>query len=249
MKVPKIFISYSHDTLEHKKWVLDLSVRLRNNGIDAILDQFELKPGDDVPHFMETHLANSDKILMVCTENYVAKANKGEGGVGYEKMIITSNLMKRIDENKIIPIIRQLDTQNVPTFLKSKLYINFFNDADFEFSYDELVRTVHNSPLFVKPPVGNNPFVSIQKENQEENINLLNEILKLVIKDYNDNSNPSSRYVTIEVIMGEFKMSRILAEITANRLIELGLVEWLSRNERIGLTEKGKLYAIKNNFA
>jgi TIR domain len=53
MIIPKAFISYSHDTLEHKKWILELATRLRNNGIDAILDQFELQPGDDVPHLME----------------------------------------------------------------------------------------------------------------------------------------------------------------------------------------------------
>lgn len=36
MTIPKIFISYSHDSLEHKQWVLELGSRLRNNGIDAI---------------------------------------------------------------------------------------------------------------------------------------------------------------------------------------------------------------------
>jgi hypothetical protein len=137
MTIPKAFISYSHDTQQHKKWVLELATRLRNNGIDAILDQFELQPGDDVPHFMETHLADSNKILMICTERYVEKANAGVGGVGYEKMIITSNLMQRIDENKIIPIIRQNLTIDVPTFLKSKLYINFSKNDDFEYSYDD----------------------------------------------------------------------------------------------------------------
>ena len=30
---------------------------------------------------------------MVCTDTYVEKANKGIGGVGYEKMIITSDLL------------------------------------------------------------------------------------------------------------------------------------------------------------
>jgi hypothetical protein len=29
MKIPKVFISYSHDSQEHKKWVLDLATRLR----------------------------------------------------------------------------------------------------------------------------------------------------------------------------------------------------------------------------
>jgi hypothetical protein len=51
MSIPKVFISYSHDSQGYKKWVLELAVRLRNNGIDAILDQFELKAGDDIPRF------------------------------------------------------------------------------------------------------------------------------------------------------------------------------------------------------
>ncbi len=29
MTIPSVFISYSHDTQEHKKWVLDLATRLR----------------------------------------------------------------------------------------------------------------------------------------------------------------------------------------------------------------------------
>lgn len=249
MIVPKVFISYSHDSIDHKKWVINLASRLRNNGIDAILDQFELKPGDDIPHFMETNLADSDKILMICTENYVAKANNGTGGVGYEKMIITSNLMKRIDENKIIPIIRQLDPSNVPTFLKTKLYVNFYNELDFEFSYDELVRTIHNTPLFVKPPVGNNPFKIIEKINQEENITLLDEIMRLAIDDYSTQSNPSERYIDTSMILQKFQISRILAEITASKIVKLGLLDWAILNERLVLTEKGKLYAIEKGMA
>src|ERR1043166_7750162 len=75
--IPKAFISYSHDSQDHKKWVLDFATRLRNAGVDAILDQWELRPGDDLPHFMERHLAAADRVLMVCTENYVKKANAG----------------------------------------------------------------------------------------------------------------------------------------------------------------------------
>jgi len=151
MSIPKVFISYSHDSLEHKKWVNELGTRLRNNGIDAILDQWELQPGDDLPHFMETHLANADRILMICTETYVMKANRGQGGVGYEKMIITSNLLENIDANKVIPIIRQNETYSIPTFLKTKLYINFSKNADYEYNFDELIRTIHQSPILQKP--------------------------------------------------------------------------------------------------
>ncbi|WP_370457663.1 SEFIR domain-containing protein [Rufibacter sp. XAAS-G3-1] len=35
----KVFISYSHDSNNHKDWVLQLATRLRLNGVDVILDQ------------------------------------------------------------------------------------------------------------------------------------------------------------------------------------------------------------------
>ena len=43
---PKVFISYSHDSPEHRRWVSELGAKLRDNGVDAILDQWDLGPGD-----------------------------------------------------------------------------------------------------------------------------------------------------------------------------------------------------------
>jgi hypothetical protein len=242
-EIPKVFISYSHDALNHKKWVLELATRLRNNGIDAILDQFELQPGDDVPHFMETHLATANKILMICTERYVEKANNGEGGVGYEKMIITSNLLKRIDENKIIPLIRQLGSSNVPTFLKSKLYINFSKNDDYEINYDELVRTIHNTPLFKKPPVGNNPFQPVVKEKLDGDINLLNSVLQVIAKKQGLNA-----FVLSETVATDLKISFMLYRVAALKLKELGYVEWVMPVVSIRITEKGLVYAYENGL-
>ena len=65
MTIPKIFISYSHDSLSHKGWVLSLATKLRASGIDAILDQWELKAGDDLPSFMEKHISVADYVLMI----------------------------------------------------------------------------------------------------------------------------------------------------------------------------------------
>lgn len=184
MPTPKVFISYSHDSQDHKKWVLDLAMRLRNNGIDAIIDQWELKPGDDLPHFMETHLANSDYVLMICTDRYVSKANSGVGGVGYEKMIVTAELMKSIDSNKVIPLIRQKGTHTVPTFLKTKIFLDFSRDDDLEFNFDELIRTLHNSPLYEKPPVGNNPFAHPESIRPEKTGDSIKELMKELIELY-----------------------------------------------------------------
>jgi hypothetical protein len=243
MTIPKAFISYSHDTLEHKKWVLELATRLRNNGIDAILDQFELQPGDDVPHFMEKHLASANKILMICTEKYVEKANQGQGGVGYEKMIITSNLMKSIDENKIIPIIKQIGTTIVPTFLKSKLYINFSKNDDYEFSYDDLVRTIHNAPLFEKPAVGNNPFKPVVKEKLDGDINLLNSVLASIAICQELNS-----YATSSEVMFKSNISAPLFLVLIPKLIKLGYVTWNYQPTSVCITEKGLNYAFENGL-
>ena len=132
MSIPKAFVSYSHDSQEHKKWVLDLATRLRNSGVDAALDQWDLGPGSDIPHFMESQLATADRVILVCTEKYVEKANAGEGGVGYEKMIVTAGLMRRIDSNKAIPLLRQKGQRLLPTFLASKLFVDFSRDNQYE---------------------------------------------------------------------------------------------------------------------
>ena len=155
---PKVFISYSHDSAAHKQWVLEFATTLRNRGVDAILDQWDLKPGDDLPEFMEQNLVSADFAIMVCTKRYVAKANAGEGGVGYEKMIMTSSSLTKISDNKVIPIVRENGEPKVPTFLKTKLYIEFSNDEDIEFSLDELLRVILNAPLYKKPEIGKDPF-------------------------------------------------------------------------------------------
>lgn len=50
---PRVFISYSHDSPEHKRWVIEFATTIRGRGVDAILDQWHLRHGDDLPHFME----------------------------------------------------------------------------------------------------------------------------------------------------------------------------------------------------
>jgi hypothetical protein len=164
MQIPKVFISYSHDSEEHKKWVLEFATMLRNNGINATIDQWDLKLGYDVPTFMEKNLANSDYILLVCTDQYVEKANSGVGGVGYEKMIITSQLIERIASNKIIPIVRQNGTCKVPTFLKTKLFIDLSDPKKFNVNCEKLIRTLSDTPLHAKPNVGSNPFNNMSRE-------------------------------------------------------------------------------------
>ncbi len=156
---PKCFISYSHDNEEHKKWVLNLATRLVKNGVEVILDQWDLTLGGDLPSFMEVGLKEVDRVICICSETYVAKANVGSGGVGYEKMILTSELMDNINSEKIIPLIKRNNEPKVtPIFLQTKLYIDFRNETEYEKSYLALIKEIHGESIKARPALGKNPF-------------------------------------------------------------------------------------------
>ncbi len=161
----KVFISYSHDSDQHKDWVLTLATRLVNNGVDVILDQWNLTLGGDLPQFMESGLTEAKRVLAICTDNYVKKANRGAGGVGYEKMILTGQLMQDIQSDRIIPVIRDNDNKvPIPTFLASKAYVDFRDDQKYEEKYEELVREIHGEKIKPRPPLGYNPFKVTPKD-------------------------------------------------------------------------------------
>lgn len=244
MKPPRVFISYSHDSAQHKEWVLSFATTLRQRGIDAVLDQWDLKPGNDLPHFMETELASSDFALMICSDRYVEKANAGQGGVGYEKMIMTSSLLKTIDSSKVIPIIRANPQKIVPTFMGSKLYIDFSNDKDIEYSLDELLRTLLNSPLFEKPAIGSNPFKPLEQSKPDRVSDGLKEAMKVISDAFNSTAN---QQVSIKDLMKYSSMHRLTLERYLNVAVKEGM---LDRNiiAQYAVTAKGIEYLIEHGI-
>jgi hypothetical protein len=140
--------------------VLQLAEELRRNGVEALIDAWDLRPGDDIPKFMERGVRDSDRVLMICTANYVAKANDGLGGVGYEAMIVTSQLVRDLGTAKFIPIIRQSPgAAEVPTSVSTRLHINLSEGADREAQMQILLRELHSIPP-EKPPLGRSPFAA-----------------------------------------------------------------------------------------
>ena len=66
----EVFISYSWDSTEHIHSVLQLSNRLRADGIDCVLDQYEDSPPEGWPRWMDRKIRDAKFVLMVCTETY-----------------------------------------------------------------------------------------------------------------------------------------------------------------------------------
>lgn len=163
---PKLFISYSHDNENHKRWVKKLATDLRRDmGVDVIFDQWDLRAGRDVSLFMEHGLSSDALVVCICSNRYVLKANEGTGGVGYEKMILTKNLLKSTDIDYIIPIMRFNETRDLPNFLGTKKYIDFTEDSSYCEKLYELVSRIYNEDITQKPSLGKSPF---SKENTNE---------------------------------------------------------------------------------
>ena len=159
---PKVFISYSHDSPEHKQWVLELGTKLRHNGVDAILDRWELGLGGDLTLFIEHGIRDSDRVLVICTDQYVRKANAGEGGVGYERMIVTAQLVQDLGTDKFIPIIRQASgEEKTPTFLGTRVYADFRNESQFDVEFDKLLHELYGMSVEERPPLGESLFAQL----------------------------------------------------------------------------------------
>ena len=123
--IPKVFISYSWESKEHSDWVKSLADKLLADGIEAIIDSYDVSPGDRLPKFMESSIRDSDYVIIICTEEYKRKANNREKGVGYESHIISAELYNNHNDRKFIPVIRQGDFNSaLLTYLDGKLAID-----------------------------------------------------------------------------------------------------------------------------
>jgi hypothetical protein len=158
-KVPKAFISYSYDDPEHRAWVLGLATDLRINGVDATLDQWDLRPGQDTTLFMESQIRDANFVVLVCTPIYAQKSNIPLGGVGYEKNIISAELLQATDlKPKFIPVLRRGEYRtSLPTYLGSKYAVDFRRERNPREALDELLQALHEIPAQSKPPIGPKP--------------------------------------------------------------------------------------------
>jgi hypothetical protein len=156
---PKVFISYSWACSE---CVIDLAERLVNDGVDVVLDVWELEEGQDKYAFMERCVTDDTitKVLMICDKSYADKANNREGGVGDETMVISPEVYAKATETKYLPVIFERDEEGkefLPAYLKARLYFDLSSDDVFEKGYDRLLRNLFNKPERSKPPLGKMP--------------------------------------------------------------------------------------------
>lgn len=161
-KHPKVFISYAWGTEDYQQKVLAFATELRNDGIDVILDKWELEVGNDLYNFMEQSVKKPEVnyVLILCDKNYAEKANDRKGGVGVETSIISPQVYKDVEQGKFIPIIFERGENRevyTPVFLDSKFYSDLSDEENYDNEYKELVKHLYGVKTYPKPELGDVP--------------------------------------------------------------------------------------------
>ena len=139
-----VFISYSWDNDEHKKWVEKLANDLQRFDIHVTFDRKSLDLGDGLKEFMYEGISNSERVICIMTPEYKRRAETCEGGVGYEYSIIKDEISRGdISRNKYIPILRggSKKVSFTKEFLDSA-YLDFKNDNSYKKKLEELVNSI-----------------------------------------------------------------------------------------------------------
>jgi hypothetical protein len=159
---PKAFISYSWSSDAHQQWVINLATQLRENGVDVILDKWDLKEGHDAIAFMEQVVSDASvkKVVVILDRVYAEKADGRQGGVGTETQIMTPQIYKNVDQNKFCGVISEVGADGkpfLPVFYTARIYIDLSNDDIFAENFDQLLRWIFDKPAFPKPALGRTP--------------------------------------------------------------------------------------------
>lgn len=139
----KVFISYGWDNPAHRDWVQNLA-RMLSKYFEVIVDE-KLPLGGDLNVFMEQMIKNADRVLLILTPKYKEKADTRQNGVGYESVIISSELYKNQGTTKFIPIIRKGDVlKSFPIYLGKRKGLDMTDDTLFDKSFAVLVDDIRN---------------------------------------------------------------------------------------------------------
>jgi len=158
----KTFVSYSWTSQVHVDRIIEICKRLANNGVDIVLDKWELKEGHDKYAFMERMVIDPDvkKVIIFSDQLYTEKANSKTGGVGTESQIISKKIYDQVKQDKFIPVLLEF-TENsepyLPVFLQNRIYIDFSTAQKQNENYEQLLRAIFDQPLHKKPQVGSPP--------------------------------------------------------------------------------------------
>ena len=133
--------------------MLGLANQLRNDGLDARLDQYEPNPPEGWPRWTQRQLEDCDFVLLVCTDTYRRRFEgdldglKGRG-VAWEGMVTASILYGDGARNyKMVAVLFEDGAEaDIPRAMRSFSYYRLPK------GYEDLYRYLTDQPRHPPPP-------------------------------------------------------------------------------------------------
>lgn len=159
---PRVFISYSWSSPGHQERIRQWAEQLVSDGVDVVLDVWNLKEGDDKYAFMESMITDSSvtHVLVFSDSEYAAKADARKAGVGTESQIISREVYSKVQQSKFIPVVcefNEIGEPYLPTFLKARIWIDFASPEAANENWEQLIRLLYGKPAYEKPSLGKPP--------------------------------------------------------------------------------------------
>lgn len=141
----KVFLSHASEDKE--RFVTEFATRLRENGVDAWLDRWEMLPGDSlVDKIFEEGLKEADAVIIVLSQFSVNKP--------WVREELNMSVVNKISKGtKIIPVI--IDDCEVPEALKSTLWENIGDLENYGNSFKRILSSIFG--VTDKPAIGKAP--------------------------------------------------------------------------------------------
>ena len=139
---PKVFISHAS---EDKSFVVPFATALRTKGIDAWVDQWEIKLGDSlVQKIFEEGIRSAAIVIVVLSKISVEKK--------WVKEELDAAVVGRINQtSRLIPLL--IEECDVPIALRATKWVRFHGDASLV--VDEILHSIHGTSE--KPQLGAAP--------------------------------------------------------------------------------------------
>jgi hypothetical protein len=142
---PRVFVSHASE--DKQRFVLGFAQRLRENGVDAWLDQWEMLPGDSlVDRIFEQGLKEARAVVIVLSAVSVQKP--------WVREELNHSVVTRIGRGlKIIPVV--IDQCEVPECLKATLWQRVDDLVNYDDAFQRILDAIFDRSS--KPPIGHAP--------------------------------------------------------------------------------------------
>lgn len=151
----RTFITYAQENEEFKSGILLLADKLRHDGVDVRIDQYEPHPPQGWARWMEDQFLHAEKIIVVPSKKYLDRYSQvdGEGsGARFEAAILRTLLLKNGVSfgNIAVATLARGDQEYVPDLLHGCSRYALSDDQ----GYENLYRWLTQQPAVNAPELG-----------------------------------------------------------------------------------------------